>query len=148
MNCPSRTEEPEGDGMNQNPRSLSADTTTRQDLNGLANARERRRIASAEKESELDQEPDDGSRPRGRDARVAVEGRRAKSRQGGSGSGMTIAVDAAEGDAGPDGGNRNHLPLLTRTFGNVRNGIQSYGKFVGPGFMVFTSLPSVGHGWV
>ncbi|CZR57022.1 probable manganese transport protein [Phialocephala subalpina] len=46
MNCPSRTEEPEGTGFNQNPSALSADLTTRNDLNGIANARELRRIPS------------------------------------------------------------------------------------------------------
>ena len=40
MNCPSRTDEPlENDGWNQNPPPLAADLTTRQDLNGLVNRR-------------------------------------------------------------------------------------------------------------
>ena len=40
MNCPSRTDEPpESDGWNQNPSSLAADLTTRQDLNGIVNLR-------------------------------------------------------------------------------------------------------------
>ncbi|KAL2050021.1 hypothetical protein ABVK25_009748 [Lepraria finkii] len=40
MNCPSRTDEPsEHDGYNQNPPSLAADLTTRQDLNGIVNLR-------------------------------------------------------------------------------------------------------------
>ncbi|KAK3322946.1 natural resistance-associated macrophage protein [Apodospora peruviana] len=41
--CPSRTDEPyEGEGHNQNPNPLSADLTTNQDLNGIANTRETR----------------------------------------------------------------------------------------------------------
>jgi metal iron transporter len=43
MNCPSRVDETFGhDGWNQSPSSLSADTTTRADLNGNINARDRR----------------------------------------------------------------------------------------------------------
>lgn len=45
MNCPSRTEEPPEDyGWNQNPRTLSADLTTRQDLNGMINLRAQRTL--------------------------------------------------------------------------------------------------------
>ncbi len=43
MNCPSRVDEVlDHDGWNQNPPSLSGDTTTRADLNGIVNARDRR----------------------------------------------------------------------------------------------------------
>ncbi|CAG8892366.1 unnamed protein product [Penicillium egyptiacum] len=43
MNCPSRTDDTLlHDGWNQNPRFLSPDLTTRQDLNGISNARENR----------------------------------------------------------------------------------------------------------
>jgi metal iron transporter len=42
MNCPSRVDETIGhDGWNQNPSSLSADTTTCADFNGNINARDR-----------------------------------------------------------------------------------------------------------
>ncbi|OQE47177.1 hypothetical protein PENCOP_c001G03300 [Penicillium coprophilum] len=40
MNCPSRTDDLLQDGWNQNPRFLSPDLTTRQDLNGISNTRE------------------------------------------------------------------------------------------------------------
>ena len=41
MNCPSRTDDSiEHPGWNQNPPSLAPDLTTRQDLNGISNARE------------------------------------------------------------------------------------------------------------
>jgi hypothetical protein len=43
MNCPSRVDETFGhDGWNQSPSSLSADATTRADLNGNINAKDRR----------------------------------------------------------------------------------------------------------
>ncbi|TVY39780.1 Manganese transporter [Lachnellula subtilissima] len=57
MNCPSRTEEPEGDGFNQNPSSLAADLTTRQDLNGIANTRILRRTSSSEMQPMEEHEP-------------------------------------------------------------------------------------------
>ena len=47
MNCPSRTDEPPPDaGWNQNPPTLAADLTTRQDLNGIVNARSRHSLKS------------------------------------------------------------------------------------------------------
>ena len=43
MNCPSRTDKTDDHpDWNQNPSSLNADATTRADLNGIANSRERR----------------------------------------------------------------------------------------------------------
>lgn len=59
MNCPSRTDEVEWTpGWNQNPAWLAADLTTRQDLNGLINARElkRDRRAGSPKDESLDDE--------------------------------------------------------------------------------------------
>lgn len=46
MNCPSRTDDTlEHPGWNQNPSSLSPDTTTRNDFNGIANSRVHRKHA-------------------------------------------------------------------------------------------------------
>lgn len=136
MNCPSRTEEPEGDGFNQNPSSLSADLTTRQDFNGIANARELRRIASNEIESEDDRVPDeDGKREKGGEVETAA-GEKGSSVQMAAGS-VVVPFDVAEGGTGGSGhGNGNNLPFLTRTFLRIRKGVKTYGKFVGPGFMV------------
>ncbi|KAI1177994.1 natural resistance-associated macrophage protein-domain-containing protein [Nemania sp. FL0916] len=47
MNQTSRTDEPyEGEGLNQSPNAFSNDLVTNQDLNGMANARERRNRSS------------------------------------------------------------------------------------------------------
>ncbi len=55
MNCPSRTDEIEDHpDWNQNPHNLSSDLTTRADLNGIVNLREKRVT-----ESSLDNEPED-----------------------------------------------------------------------------------------
>ena len=49
MNCPSHTDyEFEHEDWNQNPPSLSGDTTTRQDLNGIINLRSKRESDSAD----------------------------------------------------------------------------------------------------
>ncbi len=60
MNCPSRTDEPlESDGWNQSPEALSADLTTRQDLNGMANLRTQRSTGISTGEDQIDG-PTDG----------------------------------------------------------------------------------------
>ena len=59
MNCPSRTDEPEGTGFNQNPNALAADLTTRQDLDGRTNSRTLRRLASREVQNVVEDEPDE-----------------------------------------------------------------------------------------
>lgn len=141
MNCPSRTEEPEGDGFNQNPSSLSADLTTREDFNGIANARELRRIASNEIKSEVDRVPDeDGKRGKGGEEVVVVVAK--GSQQGnltGSGPGM-VALDVADGDAAGGreigDGNGDDAPFPMKIFMKIRKVVTTYGKFVGPGFMV------------
>ena len=65
MNCPSRTDEPIGDGYNQNPPALAASLTTRQDLNGIANSRLLRRKNGdpAHKDDSLSPSKPNGQRP-------------------------------------------------------------------------------------
>ncbi|EPE33726.1 hypothetical protein GLAREA_06739 [Glarea lozoyensis ATCC 20868] len=116
MNCPSRTEEPlEGDGMNQNPNSLSADLTTRNDLNGIANTRALRRIESEIRTTES-VEPDGGTvegREKGEWREVVV---------GGGGRGGSVVGD-------DEGGRGNR-------FVRAREMAVTFGKFIGPGFMI------------
>ncbi|KAH7342851.1 natural resistance-associated macrophage protein-domain-containing protein [Rhexocercosporidium sp. MPI-PUGE-AT-0058] len=143
MNCPSRTEEPEGDGFNQNPSSLSADLTTREDFNGIANARELRRIASNEIESEVDRVPDEDGKRGKRGEKVAVVAKGVK-QQGNftEGDPGMVALDVADGNAaggrgnGDGNGDGNDAPFLMKIFMKIRKGVTTYGKFVGPGFMI------------
>lgn len=82
MNCPSRTDEvPLHPGWNQNPPLLPADLTTREDLNGIVNARRYRNTNDCEatdctrtldKEMELDKEPPDPVAPRVADAQLPL----------------------------------------------------------------------------
>lgn len=56
MNCPSRPDETEGHpDWNQSPHALSADLTTRADLNGIVNLREQRENKSSLDNSEQEQ---------------------------------------------------------------------------------------------
>lgn len=125
MNCPSRTEEPEGTGFNQNPSSLAADLTTRNDLNGIANARELRRISSNEIRTMEEQEPD-GNLP---NEKKMVVGEKEGAWRGTSGeSGQDVVT--GNGGGGVGGGK------AFATFMKARNAIMTFAKFIGPGFMV------------
>jgi metal iron transporter len=131
MNCPSRTEEPEGTGFNQNPSALSADLTTRQDLNGRANSRVLRRIASSEIQDVVECVPDDDS-PRKREASLR-EKEAATTEKGGHVGEMGTSSLAVSDENNGEGGSGN---WLLRNFMRVRKFLITYAKFVGPGFMV------------
>ena len=110
--------------MNQNPSSLSADLTTRNDLNGNANSRVLRRSSSSEVQAIAVQEPD-GNRPPekggvlGKEAEVEVGG----GHDGGRGS-----------SSGSSGEHAGQAPQ--NLFMKVRKLAITFGKFIGPGFMV------------
>ncbi|KAH8790071.1 natural resistance-associated macrophage protein-domain-containing protein [Hyaloscypha finlandica] len=134
MNCPSRTEEPEGTGYNQNPSSLAADLTTRQDLNGIANMRVLRRIATGDIESVVEHVPDDDVKKKNEAAVMAKKALTSDSHVGGDLSGFE-AVDLNEdgrGTGGEGGDNRTSTKLFKR----LRKVVLTFGKFVGPGFMI------------
>ncbi|KAH8672737.1 transporter protein smf2 [Tricladium varicosporioides] len=128
MNCPSRTEEPEGTGFNQNPSSLAADLTTRNDLNGIANARELRRISSSEIHTMEEQEPD-GTLPNEKKVAGGEKEGAWRSTSGESGQDV-VAGDGADGGAGA-GGSKAFATLM-----RARNAIMTFAKFIGPGFMI------------
>jgi hypothetical protein len=126
MNCPSRTDEPEGTGMNQNPNSLAADLTTREDLNGMANARILRR-SSSEIDRTLDDEPGESLGDRkGRIARNKVRMSQASDNQ------VDSPIDVSEGS----GGGGRLASRLSRALTRTRKVIMKFGHFVGPGMMV------------
>lgn len=144
MNRPSRTDEPQpGDGYNQNPPQFSNDLTTNQDLKGISNTRMLRR---EEHPAMLD------SGPSGSDPHVAgvPEG------QDKAGAAAAVGIHASasssfyeaphvafleprlsgrhEEHAAPGAGDTPPppRPWLSR----VKHAIVTFGKFVGPGFMV------------
>jgi len=135
MNCPSRTEEPEGTGFNQNPSSLAADLTTRQDLNGIANART---LRSSDSEVQTIEEVEPGETSSRDKKRIAVEEDEEEGTvesHGGTGSGS----GGLGGGSGNHGQRFNNLSVL---FMRARKFAITFGKFIGPGFMV-SSLNSI-----
>lgn len=137
MNCPSRTDEPEGTGFNQNPNALAADLTTRQDLNGRANSRLLRRIASADVEDAVEDELGDerernalsgGNEKKGEGMLERTVTTRRASHVGRP----TETLEVSEG-AGGAGEDDSHFVKYSRSAFEV---LKKFGKFVGPGFMV------------
>jgi metal iron transporter len=135
MNCPSRTEEPEGTGYNQNPSSLAADLTTRQDLNGIANTRVLRRIATGDIENVVEPVPDDEVKKH--DAAMMAKRVLMRTDHVERNLSTTTAVDLTE-DAGRRGSGEGTgpVPVSTLWFKRLRKVVLTFGKFVGPGFMI------------
>jgi metal iron transporter len=132
MNCPSRNDETLGhDGWNQSPARLSADLTTRQDLNGIANVRVQREHGSkpgdAEEEVRLTEKHGD----------IPHQDNTMKGK-----GGEEVVVDAEKRAAddqktlgdnnGPPGG----LGLFQRYSQRGFQILTKYVKFIGPGFMI------------
>lgn len=134
MNCPSRTEEPEGTGYNQNPSSLAADLTTRQDLNGIANTRVLRRIATGDIESVVEHVPDDDVKKK--EAAVAEKTLASDGHVGGGASSFEAVDLVANGEGGGADGGRGSDSMSKIWFKRVRKVVTTFGKFVGPGFMI------------
>ena len=136
MNCPSRTDEPEGEGFNQNPNALAADLTTRQDLNGRANSRVLRRIASSEVRNAVEDEPGDSRERNGGEKMGEGVVERRVARTGLSHVGRpTDSIDAPE-----ENGMRGAISPWRKHSMDVFNVVRKFGKFVGPGFMVSMEL--------
>jgi len=134
MNCPSRTEEPEGTGYNQNPSFLAADLTTRQDLNGIANTRVLRRIATENIENVVEPVPDDEVKKH--DATMMAKRVLMSTGHVERSLSTFAAVDLTE-DAGRRGSGEGTgpVPVSTLWFKRLRKVVLTFGKFVGPGFM-------------
>jgi metal iron transporter len=155
MNCPSRTDEPEGTGFNQNPNFLAEALTTRNDLSGIANSRLLRRNVTTDViiEHAAEGEPEPRHLPhRKKETETKTEAivmARGLTSQAGHVQvpGMS-PIDAVE-DSGEDqsiGGRvRIHWPRMA--FMRLRKVVMKFGKFLGPGFMVcaLSNLISLGH---
>lgn len=124
MNCPSPVHRPEGDGMNQNPNALSPALTTRQDLNGMANLKVLRRLSSIAHATE-DKPDDDSDAQRGKAAVV--------------GANQIAETQVAEPGLDGDGHGDPPKESIAR---KLRDVIMTFGKFVGPGFMVGYPSPA------
>lgn len=135
MNCPSRTDNPNGrEGWNQNPNLHSG--TTREDFNGMANTRVLRRMERGEPAlmNSDDEVPDAQGHRKLSAAAVNVV--------------RTVTCQSGEDDrANPrivpcDDSNNLKSPFSLLSFlSKARKVLVTYGKFIGPGFMVRTPLP-------
>ncbi|KAL9044602.1 MAG: hypothetical protein Q9214_002273 [Letrouitia sp. 1 TL-2023] len=135
MNCPSRTDEQlEHIGWNQNPPSLAADLTTREDLNGISNLRTRRnsnvapRTISQLDGSENDPQPEntelDNATSRKTDVHDGYRGKLLSTKNGLSYY-AAISTQCFQ--------SKSHVPAVLKAVGRV---LKRYSKFIGPGFMV------------
>ncbi|RYO75527.1 hypothetical protein DL764_010410 [Monosporascus ibericus] len=145
MNKTSRTDEPlEGDGFNQSPNAMSNDLVTNQDLNGIANHREQRgrdarstinsgQITAEETQTAVEEE--DGPAVHNRQGpadphRDAAAGQPPADRW---------VPPSPLDDAAPNGSPAAVAGSLRGPkswLDQLRNVIVTFGKFVGPGFMV------------
>ena len=133
MNCPSRTDDDlDHPSWNQNPPSLAADLTTRQDLNGIVNSRTKL-DTDCTLVDEAEKEVDDGhAKDRPPDARLPAPSCADLSDY----EPPTAAPKPRIRRIGPFG--LGDLPPWKATtclqrFGQI---LTKFGKFIGPGFMV------------
>lgn len=135
MNCPSRTDNLDGrEGWNQNPNHLS--NTTRQDLNGIANSRILRRSDADEPvEEAANMQSPDTSRRRKIYPLASKLARAMTSRSLPQEHVTTTSFVVDDSGNGPNGSDGE--PGFPH---RVRKIIMTFGKFVGPGFMVSIHL--------
>lgn len=138
MNCPSRTDEPlESQGWNQSPPGLAADSTTRQDLNGMVNLRAERDSDSSnlgnrdEVEDNIDErhsidQPPWSSRPSTLNGEERSGGAWALAR-----SQQSFPMNSLSGDHPQSC--RSQIMSVSQAVWRI---IVKFGTFVGPGFMV------------
>lgn len=154
MNRPSRTDEPPAsDGYNQSPPQFSNDLTTNQDLNGISNTRTLRREQdrATEDSGRTDSDPPRAV-PDGKDGTsVRVVDTGVSRLSLGTGNSQIRAAEPSEPSGNPlrvgnrrtsqsgDGSYPGHVSQLSR----VKHAIITFGKFIGPGFMVAVAYSTV-----
>lgn len=129
MNCPSRTDDTlDHPDWNQNPPPLSADVTTRQDLNGIANSREQRDHAPMTKGR--------GDDPFAVEVQQAQDTADAEPVEKPSGGVML----ATTGHEPPKSDSKSPRPplisLVNGFFLRIIHSIAKFARFVGPGFLI------------
>ncbi|KAI9891233.1 MAG: hypothetical protein M1814_002923 [Vezdaea aestivalis] len=132
MNCPSRPDDVLGhDDWNQNPPALAPDTTTRADLNGIANSRLR---AGADGDSDPASLALDAERNELNATEKPLPSLAEGEVKGGAGEKKATATVV---DAGPSGSIHSQAPGEKKSiFKRAGEEILQFSKFIGPGFMV------------
>ena len=132
MNCPSRTDDTiDNPGWNQNPPPFNPDTTTRNDFNGLANARVHRKHAAGTDSAAGNDTMAIDPRPQSLENQdPAIE-----KRMGGE---VTVAASGCEPPSRTCGSPRR--PFSNFSFADsARHCVRSltkFGRFIGPGFLI------------
>ncbi|KAJ5221582.1 uncharacterized protein N7469_010469 [Penicillium citrinum] len=132
MNCPSRTDDDlEHPGWNQNPPSFSPDTTTCNDLNGIANSRVHRKRASNDGRAVGDDTMSIDSRPQSLNEPEPATEKTA--------GGDVIA--ASEGQPPSKTGRSFRRPFnndysFSSTALSWGRSLAKFGRFIGPGFLI------------
>ncbi len=149
MNRPSRTDEPQpGDGYNQSPAQFSNDLTTNQDLNGISNTRTLLREERSTTADPGQTEPDPPVTVLGDDARgkasISVADAVVSASSAVSSAPEAIQVrPESNGQCGypaptddRHGSDDGFFSACKSWLSKTKHTIMTFGKFVGPGFMV------------
>ncbi|TKA34032.1 hypothetical protein B0A50_00012 [Salinomyces thailandicus] len=153
MNCPSRTEPELPDEWNQNPNALSADTTTRSDLNRLANARLQRdhrlrkddaNVETLSLEQQSTGDADSQVRRRAGNSGVGYRGGHHLGEEMVEETFGTALPAQNNHPSGKDNGSGHEqqdeslddLPWWRRGIRKTARVLMKYSKFIGPGFMI------------
>ncbi|CAI7604529.1 unnamed protein product [Penicillium bialowiezense] len=127
MNCPSRNDDTLAHpGWNQSPPPFSADTTTRNDFNGLANSRVHRRHAASSDTADDPLPIENGPRSQ-------------QDRDPGKEKSPSGEVTAADGGDSPPESRSPRLPFSEYLHSSTLRCIQTlakFGRFIGPGFLI------------
>lgn len=128
MNCPSRNDDTERHPhWNQNPPALTADLTTRADLNGIANTRE---LDGAEHSNQSDKEQDKSLR----DAAILGAERPAGAGQGKEPERNAFTVSPAPPE--DPNGKTSFTHFAAQSTRRLLEILTKYSRFIGPGFLI------------
>lgn len=143
MNCPSRTDDlTEHEGWNQNPSTLAADLTTREDLNGIVNLRTQRNAGRAEDDQGIDlpviEPPPDTSSERhlGLCGQVPLPKTSGKQSTEPFASTSKISRFSIVPETTSSMLHRPWRPKFLASLDRLGGILAKFGKFVGPGFMI------------
>lgn len=131
MNKTSRTDEPlEGEGLNQSPNTLSNDLTTNQDLNGIVNDRAQRgRDPRSTRDSgQLDIEE--------RPIMFVREPSEASADKLAGDASSSPSPSEGEGEGAGSLSGSIDDPAPKSRLAKIKHVLVTFGKFVGPGFLV------------
>ncbi|KKY16452.1 putative transporter protein smf2 [Diplodia seriata] len=136
MNCPSRVEPDIPPDWNQNPPALNADATTRNDLNHIANERQKRKSTDHSSDDAITERPQQPPDIHAGPSQRRGVGRSSILPEGPAKAAMSkTSSPSGRGHKGNGEPNRGGS-WFTELMFQARDVLYNYAKFVGPGFMV------------